>query len=42
MFTADRAKMGPFVAPRWMRWLAWAVAVIIATLNAWLLVQTLA
>ena len=42
MFTADRAKMGPFVAPAWMRVLAWTVAVIIAALNAWLLVATLA
>ena len=42
MFTADKAKMGPFVAPAWMRVLAWTVAVIIAALNAWLLVQTLA
>ena len=42
MFTSDKAKMGPFVAPVPMRVLAWAVAVIIAALNAWLLVQTLA
>jgi manganese transport protein len=42
MFTGDKAKMGPFVAPPWMRGLAWVVAVIIAALNAWLLVQTVA
>ena len=42
LFTSERAKMGPFVAPAWMRVLAWTVAVIIAALNAWLLVQTLA
>ena len=42
MFTGDKAKMGPFVAPPWIRGLAWVVAVIIAALNAWLLVQTLA
>jgi manganese transport protein len=42
IFTGDKAKMGPFVAPPWMRSLAWVVAVIIAALNAWLLVQTLA
>jgi manganese transport protein len=42
IFTGDKAKMGPFVAPIWMRSLAWVVAVIIAALNAWLLVQTLA
>jgi manganese transport protein len=34
--------MGPFVAPVWMRILAWTVAVIIAALNVWLLVQTFA
>jgi manganese transport protein len=42
LFTGDKAKMGPFVAPVWMRGLAWVVAVIIAALNAWLLVQTFA
>jgi manganese transport protein len=42
MFTGNKAKMGSFVAPPWMRSLAWIVAVIIAALNAWLLVQTLA
>ena len=40
-FTANRAKMGDLVAPRWMQVLAWAVAVIIATLNAWLLYTTI-
>src|SRR4029453_17025155 len=39
MFTGDRRKMGPFVAPFWMRALAWPVALIIAVLNAWLLIQ---
>ena len=38
-FTSDRRKMGRAVAPRWMRWLAWPVAVLIAALNVWLLVQ---
>jgi len=42
MFTGDRRKMGVFVAPVWMRVLAWGVAVIIAALNAWLLFQTFA
>jgi manganese transport protein len=41
MFTSDPAKMGPFVVPAWMKALAWAVAVIIAVLNAWLLFQIL-
>src|SRR5213594_134602 len=40
MFTSDRLKMGEFVNPRWLKILAYAVAVFIATLNAWLLVQT--
>src|SRR5688500_10879857 len=39
-FTSDARKMGPFVAPVWMRVLAWTVAVIIAALNVWLLYQT--
>ncbi|HEY7407370.1 MAG TPA: Nramp family divalent metal transporter [Gemmatimonadaceae bacterium] len=39
-FTSDRIKMGEFVNPRWLSVLAWTVAVIIASLNAWLLVQT--
>ena len=40
MFTGNRHKMGAFVAPVWMRGLAWCVAVIIAALNVWLLLQT--
>ncbi|HEY2907494.1 MAG TPA: Nramp family divalent metal transporter [Vicinamibacterales bacterium] len=39
MFTSDPRKMGPFVSPRWMQALAWAVGIIIAALNAWLLWQ---
>ena len=39
-FTGNRHKMGAFVAPVWMRVLAWTVAVIIAALNVWLLYQT--
>src|SRR5688572_3335670 len=39
-FTGNRHKMGVFVAPLWMRSLAWVVAVIIAALNVWLLYQT--
>jgi manganese transport protein len=42
MFTSDPAKMGPFVSPWWMTSLAWAVTVIIAVLNVWLLYQTIA
>jgi manganese transport protein len=40
MFTSDRAKMGQFVSPAWMRSLAWVVSVVIAALNVWLLYQT--
>jgi manganese transport protein len=41
MFTSDRRKMGDFVNPVWLKVLAYLVATIIASLNAWLLVQTL-
>jgi manganese transport protein len=39
-FTSERAKMGAFVNRGWLKFLAYAVAVSIAVLNAWLLVQT--
>jgi manganese transport protein len=39
-FTSDKAKMGVFVNPLWVKVLAWTVAVIIAVLNLWLLYQT--
>ena len=39
MFTGDKRKMGEFVNPAWLKSLAWAAAILIATLNAWLLVQ---
>jgi manganese transport protein len=39
-FTSDRVKMGPFVNRAWLKALAYAVALVIASLNAWLLVQT--
>src|SRR2546427_5518985 len=42
IFTGDRAKMGPFVNPRWMQVLAWTVAVMIALLNVYLLYKTFA
>lgn len=38
-FTADKAKMGEFVSPFWMKWTAWVVAYFIAALNVWLLWQ---
>jgi manganese transport protein len=33
MFTADKAKMGALVAPRWLSALAWVIAFAIAALN---------
>ena len=39
IFTSDRARMGTFVNPRWLTAASWVVAVVIAALNAWLLVQ---
>ena len=42
MFTSDRAKMGEFASPGWVKVLAWIVAVVIAALNVWLLYQTFA
>jgi manganese transport protein len=41
MFTSDRRLMGEFVNPTWLKLLAGAVATIIVSLNAWLLLQTL-
>jgi len=38
-FTSDRAKMGEFVNPAWLRVLAYGTASAIAVLNGWLLVQ---
>ena len=40
LFTGDKRKMGSLVAPVWMRALAWPVALLIGSLNAWLLLQT--
>jgi manganese transport protein len=42
MFTADRAKMGPFTAPRWLTALAALVAALIIVLNAKLMWDYLA
>ncbi len=39
-FTGDRARMGEFVNSRGLHALAWVTAVLIAGLNAWLLIQT--
>jgi manganese transport protein len=40
LFTSDKNKMGEFVNAQWTKSLAWATAVVIASLNLWLLVQT--
>jgi manganese transport protein len=40
MFTSSKLKMGEFVNPVWLRVLAYTVAVVIAVLNVWLLLQT--
>lgn len=40
LFTNDRKRMGEFANAPWLKFLAWTVAIIIAALNAWLLVQT--
>ena len=38
-FTSEREKMGPFVNTGWLKFLAYTVALVIAALNGWLLVQ---
>ena len=40
LFTSDPDKMGPFVTPRWINLTAWAVGMVIAALNVYLLYQT--
>ncbi len=40
LFTSDRAKMGRFVNPGWLRIMAWTVAGIIIALNGYLLWDT--
>jgi len=41
MFTSDKAKMGEFANARWLTYLSWFTAVLIAVLNTWLLLQVL-
>ena len=41
-FTSDKLKMGDFANPLWLKLLAYGVAIIIAVLNIWLLVQLFA
>lgn len=40
-FTSDPKRMGIFVNPIWMRWMAWIVSAIILSLNCYLLIQIL-
>ncbi len=39
-FTSDKAKMGPFVNSAALKVVAWAVTILIVTLNSYLLLQT--
>ncbi|MBX6394451.1 MAG: Nramp family divalent metal transporter [Alicyclobacillaceae bacterium] len=39
-FTSDKKKMGELVNPPWLRVTGWGIAVVIAALNAYLLVRT--
>jgi len=41
LFTSDRRKMGEFASPRWLKTLAWMTAILIAALNAKLLLDIL-
>ncbi|MBS0190029.1 MAG: Nramp family divalent metal transporter [Phycisphaerales bacterium] len=41
IFTSDRVKMGRFVNPLWLKVLAWAMALAIAALNAYLLIESI-
>lgn len=40
-FTSSKLKMGEFANPTWVKYTAWAVAVIIISLNAYLLFDTI-
>jgi manganese transport protein len=40
-FTSEKAKMGRFVNPRWLKWLGWTIAIGIASLNGYLLFVTI-
>jgi manganese transport protein len=40
-FTSEKGKMGEFVNPAWLKYLAYMVAYFIAALNVWLLVRTI-
>jgi len=42
MFVGDKRRMGRFAIGPGLKVLSWGVAIIIALLNVWLLVQTIA
>jgi manganese transport protein len=39
-FTSEKAKMGEFVNPMWLKLVSWFIAYFIAALNVYLLYQT--
>jgi manganese transport protein len=41
MFTSDKSKMGEFVNSRWLKVLAWFIAILIAVLNVYLIITTI-
>lgn len=41
LFTSNPTLMGVFVNPKWLSAVAWVVGMVIAALNAWLLIQTI-
>jgi manganese transport protein len=41
-FTSNRARMGIFVSPQWVKWSAWACAAAILVANGWLIQQSIA
>jgi manganese transport protein len=41
MFTSDKKKMGEFVNSRWLKVIAWFIAILIAVLNVYLIIMTI-
>jgi manganese transport protein len=41
MFTSDKTKMGEFVNSRWLKVIAWFIAILIAVLNVYLIIMTI-
>jgi manganese transport protein len=41
MFTSDKSKMGEFVNSRWLKVVAWFIAILIAILNVYLIIITI-